>query len=668
MRGKRFFPAVLALLCCISCRMFHEPEVRDSSQADALMEAAHLAHDNERIIFLADSLEASGDFAPIKADYWRGYGHWGNWSQHLCQTFWYEGLSREITSQEELVYYGRIANRLADVLLTAGDYEALMRVVLPAMEKMREGNADVSRDYAYLLVAMGCSELNSGEYQNADKAFDEADRLFMRLVAEKGEAGGSSHEDNLKTSVAGYTTIARHCLEKKRFAQVLTWVDRLEYVMEDYRRQPETTQSSLDRRQTLAHFFRATALEGLGRRAEAAAAFDAALANPFASTAQGKVEAAQYLMLAKRWNEAAECYSQLDDVAAVYGVNLTLDNIRQYLLPKFRANFNALRRDEALATAIQITDVLDSAIVWSRRDKAAELATIYRTQELKQGFVQQQADLERQRFLSSVVVMVLIIIGFLVFIFLRSRSAIRLEEAYQQLEVANAHAEEASRVKTAFLQQISHEIRTPLNAISGFGQLLTTPGLELDEQSRQEINDGVIENTERITGLISKILDLSDLVSMPELEMNDRMEAWDVATEAAKNAGITRNKHIRFDLQMTEQTKHLTLVSNKRAVVRILSLLLENAVKYTGEGSVILRVIPKKSFIYFTVEDTGIGVPPEAAEQIFERFVQLDDYREGTGIGLTLARSLSRSMGGDIVLDTSYTLGARFIFSLPLSD
>ena len=72
--------------------------------------------------------------------------------------------------------------------------------------------------------------------------------------------------------------------------------------------------------------------------------------------------------------------------------------------------------------------------------------------------------------------------------------------------------------------------------------------------------------------------------------------------------------------------------------------------------------------MYFLVEDTGIGVPPEEAEHIFEHFVQLDDYQVGTGIGLSLARSLGRRLGGDVVLDTSYTFGARFIFSLPLNQ
>jgi signal transduction histidine kinase len=643
-------------------------EIPDTARADSLMEAAHLAHDSDRILFLADSLEASGDFAPIKADYWRGYGHYGKWNQHLCQQYWYEGISMEITSHEEMVFYGRTANRLADVLLTAGDYEASMRVALPAMEKMRQEGTDVCRDYAYLLVAVGCCELNNGNVQEADSYFNDAYKLFMLLVTDNGEDGGSTHEDNLKTSVAGLTTIARHCLEKNRYAEVLTWVERLEYVMEDYRRQPETTQESLDRRQTLANFFRASALEGLGSHSAAAAAFDAAQDNPFASTEQGRVEAARYLMLAKRWNEAADSYRQLDGVAATFGVGLTLDNIQQYLLPKLRANLNARRNDEALATSIQICDALDSAIVRNRNDKAAELATVYHTQEIKEEFLQQKANLERERFISSLAVIVLLIISFLIFVFLRYRSSIRLEEAYQKLEAANAQAQEASRVKTAFLQQISHEIRTPINLISGFAQLLTTPEMELDEQSRQQINSGVIENTKRITGLIGKILDLSDLVSSPVLEKKDRNTTWELASAAADTSGIRNLPSIQFDIQATEETRNLVLATNKKAVTRILSLLLENAGKFTGKGSVILRIVPKQSFIYFLVEDTGIGVPPEDAERIFERFVQLDDYQEGTGIGLTLARSLSRRMGGDVVLDTSYTFGARFIFSLPLSE
>ena len=645
------------------------PQVRSSAQiahADSIMEVAHLAHDNARIFALADSLEAAGDFSRIKADYWRGYSFYAQWNQHKCQEYWYEAISLEPRDREDLAFQGRSANRLADVLVNKGDFEAALRVALPAIRMLQEQDMTVCRDYAFLLVSVGCCELNSHHLDVAAKNFDEAHQLFMRLIEDNGEDGGATHEDNLKSAVAGYTTIARHYLEENRFASVLVWVDRLDFVMEDYRRQPETTAASIDRRQTLGMLFRAAALEGLGRKEEASDVYDAAQKNPFCSSPQGRVEAAKYLMLARRWDEAADNFQQLTGVASIVGAGLTLDNIQHYILPKFRANFNARRDEEALATGIKICDALDLAIVWNRNDKAAELATVYHTQEIKQEIMQQKADMNRMRYIVAVVAIVLLVIGFTIFVILRRRSSRRLEEANRQLALANASAEEASRVKSAFLQQISHEIRTPLNLLTGFAQVLTTPGMEPDEETRAQINAGMLENTGRITGLVSKILELSDLISRVELERSDRVTAQELAVEAADKCGIRTVKGITFSIQATSNAQEQTLQTNRSAAMRILGLLLENAVKFTGEGLVNLRMVNKDGFLYFLVEDTGIGVPPEEAEHIFEHFVQLDDYQEGTGIGLSLARTLARRLGGDVVLDTSYSFGARFVFSLPL--
>jgi signal transduction histidine kinase len=103
-----------------------------------------------------------------------------------------------------------------------------------------------------------------------------------------------------------------------------------------------------------------------------------------------------------------------------------------------------------------------------------------------------------------------------------------------------------------------------------------------------------------------------------------------------------------------------------RQAVRALTLILDNARKFTKEGRVCLRLEKVGHKIRFIVEDTGIGVPVADAERIFGEFVQLDAYYEGTGIGLTVARSIARRLGGDIVLDTSYQPGARFVMTLPI--
>ncbi|MBO4434349.1 MAG: HAMP domain-containing histidine kinase [Bacteroidales bacterium] len=635
--------------------------------ADSLMDVAHMAHNNARIIALADSLEEAGVFSRIKADYWRGYGYYSQWDNALCQQFWYEAVALPIKSREDLAYHGRSANRLSDIMLVRGEYQEATRIALESIQKMDDGDMSINRDYAHMKLVVGCCELHNGNKEQADEYFNKGYEVLMQLIAGTRSEGGPNHLDNIKTAVAGLTTVTRHCLDKHYHDDALKWIYRLEYIIEEYKRQPEAQPSSLDRRQTIMWIYRASALEGLGNHDAAASAYEMAQTFNYFSSPQGKVEAARYLVHAKRWSEAAECYRQLDGVAQIFGAGLTLDNIQVYLLPKFRSNFYSRHNEEALATGIQLCDALDSAIVWNRKDKAAEIAALFHTREIQEENVMQKANLERLRFISSLAVIVLLIIGFLVFVFLRHRSSLRLEEAYQQLEAANAQAQVASKVKTAFLQQISHEVRTPINLLAGFAQYLTTPGVELDEQSKAQIKDGVVENTGRITGLINKILELSDLISHPELERNDHITPHQIGLDAAAKSGINEAQRIQFIIQSAPDAKENEIVTNSHAAVRILEMLLENAMKFTTVGSVILRIICRQEYVLFLVEDTGIGVPSEEAEHIFEHFVQLDEYQEGTGIGLSLARSLARKLGGDVELDTSYRFGARFVFSLPLN-
>lgn len=275
----------------------------------------------------------------------------------------------------------------------------------------------------------------------------------------------------------------------------------------------------------------------------------------------------------------------------------------------------------------------------------------------------------------------------------------RLQEEHRQLQEDYAHlstmfenmgrgyeealnlydqAMESSRMKTDFIQQISHEIRTPLNILSGFTQLLTS-GMELDEATQQEVTKGIVDNTQRITSLVNKMLELAESGSDTPLERNDQALAIQIAAQAAEDSGITQATHLDFDLDIAPEAETVMLTTALVPATRVLTLLLDNAMKFThpaeAAGGVdavkekahaVLRVTIDDGLVVFTVEDTGIGIPPEESEHIFEEFVQLDKYYDGTGIGLTVARSLARRLGGDIRLDTSYSSGARFVYTLPL--
>ena len=279
----------------------------------------------------------------------------------------------------------------------------------------------------------------------------------------------------------------------------------------------------------------------------------------------------------------------------------------------------------------------------------------------------------------NILALVVIIIIFGLLIYFHHRSSVRLKKAYHELEIANKRAQELSRMKSDFIQQISHEIRTPLNILSGFTQVLTMSDNKLDEAMLHEIKDKITENTDRITSLVNKMLELSEARSQTVIECYDKVTAVQIVTEAINASGIEKASHLEFDLLIAPDAKDVRIQTNLAAAVRSLSLVLDNARKFTApaEGrphtpstdqlqKVVLRLTGLSGRLFFSVEDTGIGIAHKDAERIFDEFVQLDEFYDGTGIGLTVARSLARRIGGDIKVDTAYIGGSRFVMTLPI--
>ena len=243
----------------------------------------------------------------------------------------------------------------------------------------------------------------------------------------------------------------------------------------------------------------------------------------------------------------------------------------------------------------------------------------------------------------------------------------------KRLQIANARAEESTRMKGEFIKQISHEIRTPLNILSGFTQILTSPQASLTEEEKANAALQIMQSTDRITGLVNKMLELSDVNSQTVLERSDMVTPFHIAEQAIMETGIAEMLHISFQLKKGEGADQ-PFSTNLRSVVRILELQLDNAIKFTqpAEGhikqtehhqreTVTMTVDGQHDKVRFILENTGKTIPDKDAERIFDEFVQVDEYYNGTGIGLTVARSLARRLGGDIVLDTTYKEGARFV-------
>lgn len=461
-------------------------------------------------------------------------------------------------------------------------------------------------------------------------------------------------------------------INTRKYDEAIYWIDRTEMLLNLYREKPDARSEYFDEYQGRIEIMRAVAREGLGEIEEATKAYQAFLKTDYSKTPAGHINATDYLISAKRYKEASDNYQYLEQALRQWGMGLTLDNIQLYLLPKYEAFTQAGHKDSAQSMGAFILTVLDSIITDQKNNTASELATIYHTNQKDAQIVQQQADMQRTRWISTMAILALLTFFFAIYALHRRKAQKKLAAANAELTTANARAEESSKMKTNFIQQISHEIRTPLNILSGFTQIITTPGMELDDATRADINNQINDNTNRITGLVNKMLELSDATSKAVIDRADDVPAIQIAAQAAEDSRISESSNVTFDLQIAPEAEATMLHTNLQQATRALVLLLDNARKFLSKpnaaasnGTVRLIVSQNGQQVRFTVEDTGIGIPPEESEHIFEEFVQLDDYYDGTGIGLTVARSIARRLGGDITLDTSYTPGARFVMSLP---
>ena len=262
---------------------------------------------------------------------------------------------------------------------------------------------------------------------------------------------------------------------------------------------------------------------------------------------------------------------------------------------------------------------------------------------------------------------VIIIVCLSVIVINRRRSLQRMRQHNEELTIAKNRAQESDQMKSIFIRHVSHEIRTPLNIITGFTQVLNTPGYEPSEEDRKDMMQRISENTEQITQIVNELLDMADTESMTVIERTDKTTAGNLCQKAIAESNIAPTETVDFRLQ-NEVPDTRMIETSTASVVKILNNLLQNAVKFTNKGHITLKVMldePKGQMV-FAVIDTGIGVPEEARERIFERFEKVDSFKEGIGLGLCVSRSLARRIGGDVTLADSSSQGSTFLLTIPL--
>jgi len=245
-----------------------------------------------------------------------------------------------------------------------------------------------------------------------------------------------------------------------------------------------------------------------------------------------------------------------------------------------------------------------------------------------------------------------------------------VKERTQQLELAKKRAEESDRLKSAFLANMSHEIRTPMNAIVGFSGLLTEEGIT--DQDRIYYNDIISRNCETLLVLINDILEISK-IEADQVKVNKTLfDVIEIFRELENFYKIVNKKGL--DIKFTEgrNTKNLIIDNDPIRFRQILSNLLSNAYKYTKKGHIHFGYFVEDKYIKFFVFDTGIGIHKDEYEKIFSPFHKIEPFGQkihrGTGIGLSISKSLVKLMNGKIWLESEEGKGSTFYFTLPYDD
>jgi PAS domain S-box-containing protein len=246
------------------------------------------------------------------------------------------------------------------------------------------------------------------------------------------------------------------------------------------------------------------------------------------------------------------------------------------------------------------------------------------------------------------------------------------KQAEEELKRAKEKAEESDRLKSAFLANMSHEIRTPLNGILGFSSLLSKPGHESEE--KLEYKKIIKKSGARMLNILSEIIEISKIESgimemnIKEVNISENMESvYELLSPEANDKSIKLS--LKNSLQLTEPI----LKTDGEKLYAILSNLVKNAIKYTDQGSIEFGYIPVEingnNFLQFYVKDTGIGIPKDRQEVIFERFIQADiidlEARQGAGLGLAIVRSYVEILGGKVWVESEKGIGSTFYFTLP---
>ena len=460
LRSLTLVVTVVAALFLSGCRGNSKEQERLRRDAENMVYEAYTAKDYPRIIELVDSLKPLGSISEGKADYWLGYAYDRMMQKRMAELYWKTGIAavENSTDDEDVRVYAGITNRLTGLLSTWTEYEAALKVAIPATERLKSLGRDTTSEYTNMLIYIGCCQSHFGlDETMTSKNMEDGYRSHLNII--KKHQNAVSYRD----AIVGVTNISYNYLEIADYEKAKLWLDRLKQLIDGYEKQADARPDYTERQRARYNIYLARALEGLGHKDEAAEAYKQFRTTKYFWSAEGKLLASDYLRLAGRWQDAADNFRSLDEWTKEYGTSYSLEMIQKLLLRKYEVNLKAGRIDTARAVSMAITERLDSAITLSRNAEAREEAAVHQ-KELE--ITAENERYVRQRHIGRLIGMTTLIVFLLIYILLRQRSQARMKKAHDQLKDTHDQLKEAYEqleLTTTAKERMESELRIARN-------------------------------------------------------------------------------------------------------------------------------------------------------------------------------------------------------------
>lgn len=361
------------------------------TRGDSIALAARFTGDFEHFLAVTDSLANKGELSPIRAGGYRGVAYFQLGQIDKCIECFRKVIANDPPA-EDFWEYIHAGTNLVIILNSQRDYDTAMRTALRLIDMLKQVDSPVrAGEMQTLYLCLGDTQMMLERHEEAKASYDEAYKWVLQ----------TPNDSTCRPLAASFETLENIAVThiNHHLDEAGVWVDRMDSLCVIYEKQPKAIEREKKAFQALVYLHRAQVCQMRGQEKDAARYYAEYMKTDYGQSLEGRINGCDYLVEARRYNEAADNYTQLDRFIKEWGYDYDLETIGNNLLPKLRSNYYADRKDSALRVALQIAEVYDSALIRQKRSESAELATIYDTQGKERQIAEEHA---RNRLFSAI--------------------------------------------------------------------------------------------------------------------------------------------------------------------------------------------------------------------------------------------------------------------------